>query len=136
MTPLAIRFARSTNGVSRRHGEVCREMWRDLWPDRGRRRCRSATSPTASTSRPGRRRVARALLTRILGADWETRLDDPELPGRIDAIPDAALWEMRNQLRRHLVAAVRAHAHAQTRAQPASDRDFIDAADALLDPTS
>ncbi len=37
------------------------------------------------------------------------------LATRIDAIPDAELWEMRNQLRRYLVAAVRARAHEQPR---------------------
>ncbi|MEO6029275.1 MAG: alpha-glucan family phosphorylase, partial [Candidatus Binatia bacterium] len=34
MTPLAMRFARSVNGVSRKHGEVCREMFRDFSPER------------------------------------------------------------------------------------------------------
>ena len=34
MTPLAMRFARSVNGVSRKHGEVCRQMFRDFSPER------------------------------------------------------------------------------------------------------
>ncbi len=40
---------------------------------------------------------------------------------------------MRNQLRRHLVAAVRAHSR-QARTRAGEPPEFIDAADALLDP--
>jgi starch phosphorylase len=32
LTPLALRTSRYANGVSALHGEVSREMWRDLWP--------------------------------------------------------------------------------------------------------
>ena len=32
LTPLAIRMCRSTNGVSRKHGEVSRILWQKLWP--------------------------------------------------------------------------------------------------------
>jgi len=133
MTPLAMRFARSTNGVSRKHGEVCREMWRDLWkaPDASAVPITHVTNgihvPTWTAP------AARALLAEYLGAGWESRTDDPELPARIDAIPDEALWELRSQLRRHLVAAVRAHALA-TRVRNREDEAFIAAADALLAP--
>jgi starch phosphorylase len=133
MTPLAMRFARSTNGVSRKHGEVCREIWRDLWkhhePDAVPIGHVTNGIHVPTWTAP----AARALLTEHLGPAWESRLDDPELPARIDAIPDEELWELRNQLRRHLVAAVRAHAHA-TRVRKGEDERFIAAADALLDP--
>ena len=33
MTILALRAAGFSNGVSRLHGEVCREMWQSVWPD-------------------------------------------------------------------------------------------------------
>src|SRR5437870_7560900 len=32
LTPLAIRMCRSTNGVSRKHGEVSRALWHKMWP--------------------------------------------------------------------------------------------------------
>ena len=34
LTPLAIRMCRSTNGVSRKHGEVSRALWQKLWPEK------------------------------------------------------------------------------------------------------
>src|SRR5262249_43516029 len=35
MTPLALRLARCSNGVSNLHGEVARQMWRPLFPGPG-----------------------------------------------------------------------------------------------------
>ncbi len=34
LTPFALRTAAYANGVSRLHGAVSREMWREIWPDR------------------------------------------------------------------------------------------------------
>ena len=34
VTQAALRMSCAANAVSRRHGEVAREMWHDLWPDR------------------------------------------------------------------------------------------------------
>src|SRR4051812_14752010 len=35
VTQFALRTSRAANGVSRRHGEVAREMWHPMWADRG-----------------------------------------------------------------------------------------------------
>ena len=54
ITQFALRTSRAANAVSRRHGVVAREMWQEPVAGAGRSsRCRSATSPTASTCRPG-----------------------------------------------------------------------------------
>ncbi len=133
MTPLAMRFARSVNGVSRRHGEVCRQMFRDFTPEREpaavpiRHVTNGVHVPTWAAP------VARTLFDHYLGPGWESRLGDPRTIARIDDIPDAELWEMRNQLRRYLVAAVRARAY-ESRTRNGEDPDFIAAADHLLDP--
>src|SRR5207302_4583637 len=34
LTPFALRLSAYANGVSALHGEVAREMWEALWPDR------------------------------------------------------------------------------------------------------
>src|SRR4029078_9403752 len=34
LTPLALRLSAHANGVSKLHGEVAREMWAGLWPER------------------------------------------------------------------------------------------------------
>ena len=53
MTVLALRLAASSNGVSKLHGAVSRQMWNDIWPGVPDRRFPSVTSPTASTSEVG-----------------------------------------------------------------------------------
>jgi starch phosphorylase len=49
----------------------------------------------------------RELLARHLGADWDTRADDPTTWDGVETIPDAELWDVRNRLRADLVAYVR-----------------------------
>ena len=88
MTPLALRLARRANGVSLRHGEVAREMWRPLYGDgAGRRRadharherCPPADVPLRPDARPARppprRRLARPRLRRP--TTWAPVDDDP-----------------------------------------------------------
>ena len=133
MTPFAIRFARAINGVSRRHGAVCRTIWRDLWPERPPEEVPIGHVTNGIHVSTWTAPLARALYTRHLGPGWEDRLDDPELPARIDAVPDEELWELRNQLRRHLVAAVRANSWSW-RARNGGEPDLLGATDALLDP--
>ena len=53
MAYLALRGSGAVNGVSRLHGEVSRRIFQPLFPRWPESRCRSATSPTACTCRPG-----------------------------------------------------------------------------------
>jgi starch phosphorylase len=53
MAYLAIRGSGAVNGVSRLHGEVSRQIFGGSFRAGRRMRCRSATSPTACTRRPG-----------------------------------------------------------------------------------
>ena len=48
VTQFALRTSRAANGVSRRHGEVAREMWQGCGPTAPSTTCRSPTSRTAS----------------------------------------------------------------------------------------
>ncbi len=70
--------------VSKRHGEVAREMWRELWPAPERTRCHRA-SPTVCTRTPYLQRhgrLAAALPGAALGEQPEIRA-----LGSIDRIP-------------------------------------------------
>ena len=40
MTALALRTSGAVNGVSQLHGEVTKQMWQPIWPDRPRTSCR------------------------------------------------------------------------------------------------
>ena len=107
ITPLALRTSRSAIGVSKRHGEVARSMWRPLWPGRAAKdipigHVTNGVHTTTWMAGPMQR-----LLDRHLGADWRTRLADPTVWAGLDRLPDAELWEVRCTLRRALVDLVR-----------------------------
>jgi len=107
MTPLALRLARRSNAVSRRHGEVAREMWRPLYGDAPAddvpitHVTNGVHLPTFLAS------PMRALLDRHLGEGWLGRASDPQTWAPVDAIPDEELWAARNEARRQLVEYVK-----------------------------
>ena len=133
MTPLAIRMSRSTNAVSRRHGEVCARMWQQLWPDRP-----AEESPiVAVTNGVHHATWVAPLMRRLfdvhLGPDWALRADDPRTWDKLDEIPDAELWRIHSLLRTRLVAIARHRAEIQRKSAGESP-EFVERAKGLLDP--
>jgi starch phosphorylase len=110
LSTLAVRAARSVNAVSRRHGEVAREMWRFCWPDRS-----VADIPISHVTNGVHIATwlvspMRELLAAYLGDDWVRRGDDQALWAAVSAIPDRALWAAHETARRALVETVVARA--------------------------
>jgi len=128
MTPLGIKMSRFANGVSRRHGEVARQMWQPLFPERP-----ADTVPIGYVTngvhiptwmRPPMRR----LLDRHLGEGWLSRAAEPATWEGVGAIPDSELWAVRNQQRTALVefARDRIVANRLARTDP---RELVEAAE-------
>jgi starch phosphorylase len=133
MTELALRGCRSMNGVSRRHGEVARAMWRPLYanvpPERVpiRHVTNGVHVPTWMAPE------MRALLARHLGEAWEASADDPARWAGIDAIPDEELWAVRSALRASLVTYVRAQS-LRDRLARGEPLDYVEGAARAFDP--
>ncbi len=107
MTPLALRLSRRANAVSRRHGQVAREMWRPLYGDREADEV-PITHVTNGVHLPTfLSPPMRALLDRHLGEEWLSRAALPETWAPVESIPDAELWAARNAARSELVDYVR-----------------------------
>lgn len=133
MANLALRLSCRANGVSKKHGEVAREMWRGNWPEvpideipitsvtNGVHVC-SWLSPE----------IAR-LFERYLGPDWIRRADDVEAWQRLDDIPDAELWRAHERCRERLVVEMRIRHHEQLVRRGASPSQ-INAADEVFNP--
>lgn len=133
MTPLAIRMSRSVNGVSRRHGEVCRDMWAPLFADAEATR-RAITHVTNGVHHSTWVAPAlREMFARHLAPDWEARVDDAEMWRKIDSIPDDELWDAHCRLRRYLVAIVRQRSR-RSRLDAGEPAEFVAATTTLLDP--
>jgi starch phosphorylase len=133
MTAFALRMAQYSNGVSIRHGEVTRRMWRGLWPDLPEDNIPIGHVTNGVHVPTWIEPKMELLFNRYLGADWLERHDDPELWRRIDDIPDHELWQIHYWLKMKLINTIR----EQVRQRWASDRvspTFIAAGGTLLDP--
>ena len=120
MSTLALRTARNVNGVSRRHGEVAREMWKDLGVDIGH-----VTNGVHVPTWLGP--DMRELLDRYLGPDWRARAADPVVWQAVDQIPDDELWAARSAGRRRLVEFIRERS-ADDRLRRGEELEYAEAA--------
>ena len=92
VTQAALRLSRAANAVSRRHGEVAREMWHALWPDRPVDKVPIGYVTNGADFPTWVGTPMRELLDRHLGPDWLDRAADRDLWSAVDQISDAELW--------------------------------------------
>jgi starch phosphorylase len=102
MGVLALRNSQGRNAVSELHGSVSRRMWNFLWPDRTEDQVPITYVTNGVHTANWMARRLRNLLDQSLGADWQDRLDEPDLWAGLDAIPDDQLWAIRTHLKRKL----------------------------------
>jgi starch phosphorylase len=135
MTALALRSAAKVNAVSKLHGEVTREMWAPMWP--GVADADRPVSYITNGVHVGTWMAAELveLLTKYLGADWRARQGDPALWDAILAIPDEALWAVRQTLREHLFSFIRERARQRWTDDHVSTPRIVTAG-TLLDPAA
>ncbi len=133
VTQAALRMSRSANAVSARHGEVAREMWSALWPDRGVDEVpiRHVTNGVHVPTWIGG--PMRELFERRLAPDWMERSADPHLWGAIDSAEDHELWDARGRQRAELISFL-ADRSAIDRLGRNDVREYVQAAARCLDP--
>jgi starch phosphorylase len=105
LTPLAIRMCRSTNGVSRKHGEVSRALWQEMWPGKQLNEI-PITHVTNGVHAPTWvSPLLRDLFERYVASDWEMHLRDRSLWERgVAQIPANELWKVHLLLKQRLVS--------------------------------
>jgi starch phosphorylase len=133
ITTLALRTSRRSIGVSRRHGEVARRMWQPLWPDRDVRDVPIGHVTNGVHTATWMAEPMQRLFERHLGAKWASHLVDESFWARVAEIPDAELWQVRNQLRARLVDFSRDKSIADRigRGEPS---EYVEAAARVFDP--
>ena len=106
MTVLALRMSRGANAVSSLHGQVSREMWKDLHPGIPVDRV-PIGHVTNGIHTPGwTSHTASQFWTSKLGPRWLDRLEDARVWKAVQGssrITDRELWHLRTVLRRELV---------------------------------
>ena len=109
MTPLAIRMARSSNGVSEKHGEVSRNLWLKMFPEGTTSEDVPITHITNGVHpptwvAPGFKR----LFEKHLGSNWaEIVRDEPVWTEAIANLPNEDVWNTHSLLKNLLIAFIR-----------------------------
>ena len=133
VTQAALRMSRAANAVSRRHGEVARDMWSWLWPGRtdGDVPIGHITNGVHVPTWIGT--PMRELLSRHLGEHWLAHANDPLTWAGVDQIPDQDLWAARRRQRAELVGFIRERSVAD-RLIRGDLREYVEAAARAFDP--
>jgi starch phosphorylase len=133
VTQAALRVSRAANAVSRRHGEVAREMWNVLWPER-----EVAAVPIGHVTNGVHVPTwigapMRSLLERHLGPQWMRASADPATWAKVADIPDRELWEVRRAQRAALVDYIGRRSTAD-RLLRGDVHEYVEAAARIFDP--
>ncbi|HEY3775951.1 MAG TPA: alpha-glucan family phosphorylase [Solirubrobacteraceae bacterium] len=136
VTQAALRLSRGAGAVSRRHGEVAREMWRDpMWPGRDVAEVPIGHVTNGVHVPTWLGEPMRELFDAHLGAYWLQRQDDPGVWIPIGSIPDGDLWGARGRQRAELVEFIRARS-VSDRLGRGDLRGYVDAAARTFDPAA
>jgi starch phosphorylase len=136
LTPLAIRMSRSTNGVSRKHGEVSRALWQKLWPERKIEEV-PITHVTNGVHAPTWvAPLIRSLYEKYVGEDWSAKLRNrAQWEQGIARISDEELWVAHSLLKERLVAFIR-HRSFLARVNRDETAEYVDAARNMFEPNA
>jgi starch phosphorylase len=113
MTALALKLAGRRNAVSRRHGQVSREMWKSLWPSRPVEQVPISHVTNGVHLATWIQQDLGSLFDRYLGADWREKQDDSAMWSKAAAIPDEVLWLQHNRNKSALLQMMRGRARAR-----------------------
>ena len=108
VTPFALRMCRSANGVSAKHGEVSRNLWRKMYTVE-----HAAEVPITSITNGVHAPTwiahgLRDLYIAKIGADWAQKLTDQnEWTNAVNRISDEELWQAHNLYKNRLIAYIR-----------------------------
>ena len=106
MTVLALKHSRAANGVSELHGQISRQMWQGLYPDRLVDEVPIGHITNGIHVAGWMKGPLRRFFRSKLGEDWDRDLNSPLFWQRLedtDFVSDEELWALRANLRRELI---------------------------------
>ena len=131
MTVLALKVSAYNNGVSRLHGEISQEMWKNLWPG-----LPVAEVPITSVTNGVHPRTwisnnKLELLDRYFGPRFYEEPMVKEVWDRIDRISDEELWRSHERRRERLVVFARDRVRQMMKRNGVHESQLFKAEDAL-----
>ena len=134
MTVFALRMSKYCNAVSKKHGDVAKDMWKAIWPEK-----KVEDVPiTAITN--GVHLLTwmdpiwlQPVLEKYVGPGWIRDQDQPKIWEAVDKIPDSELWWLRMRLKALLMDEINERAREEWQKKRVRAESVI-AFGALLDP--
>jgi starch phosphorylase len=121
------------NGVSRRHGQVSRSLWRDLWPNQPWETVPIGHVTNGVHLATWMASPVMALFDEHLGADWGSRIDEPDFWDQVLTLDHTKLWNVHLRLKRILANFMREDARRRFAGQLKEAAQVVGAG-TLLDP--
>jgi len=136
MTVLALKFSGAANGVSELHGEVSRQMWHFIWPQRAEPEVPIGSVTNGVHSLTWLAPEYHLLFDRYLPRDWRARIDDPAMWEDIEKILDEELWATHQLLKQRLMGMVKTRMVGARRSPEENSRQDMAGIDQSGFPTS
>jgi starch phosphorylase len=133
MTVLALNLSGQSNGVSKLHGAVSRQMWQEVWPGK------SADEVPISSITNGVHVPTWVagemdnIFDKYLGPGWLDEQDTQAIWQRLAEVPDSEMWEVHLLLKRKLMSFLRERARRRW-VNGGSDPTQVLTSGTLLDP--
>jgi len=134
MTVLALNASAHRNAVSRRHAEVSRRMWRDLWPNRPEMEVPIEAITNGVHVRTWLDPKMKMLFDQYLGPGWLDDHDNPFVWELVEKIPDQTLWQVHYWLKIKLIDAIRERCRKRWVSDGAGNSVVLSGG-AMLDPS-
>jgi starch phosphorylase/maltose phosphorylase len=113
MTVLGLKLSRAANGVSKINGNVARQQWEDLYPDRERDEVPIGHLTNGVHLPTWTAPPARDFIETNLG-DWRTHRHEASFWNDVDQVSDEDLWFYRSSLRKRLIDFVERRTQTQS----------------------
>lgn len=133
MTVLALRLASHSNGVSKLHGAVSRQMWNRVWAGVSEEEVPIGHITNGVHFRTWVSLEMNQLYDRYLGPKWREEPADEALWRRTESIPAGELWRTHERRRERLVGFARRRLREQLLSRGAP-RPAVEYADEVLSP--
>jgi starch phosphorylase len=134
MATLAIKTASFYNGVSKLHGEVSRDLFKNQWPEVPVNEVPITSITNGVHARSCVSKYNQELFDRYLGPKWASTPADRPVWEKVYSIPDEELWRTHERCRTELVVFVRERLQKYLRDRGASLTE-IEQAKNVLDPS-
>ena len=113
MTVLALNLSAENNGVSELHGQVSRNMWKDIWKGVPINELPIDSITNGIHTLSWISFDMQNLLDRYLGPRWRTKVLEFDIWERVQKIPDAELWRTHERRKERLIDFCRERLKAQ-----------------------